>query len=186
MFALRSPPTLHPRPRPIYFCKGGFVHVTARYGQEHRPLLPTPLCQTKQLHMSTKSFFLLAALFSAVFFFTRAHEAPQTTPTMATSMTENYGFLVVVTAKPGKADALGDFLRSALPLAQDEPGTQRWYAFQIDERRYGIFDTFADEAGRQAHYNGKIAAALLANADELLEGFDAGTDIHTIDILATK
>jgi len=32
---------------------------------------------------------------------------------------------------------------------------------------YGIFDTFADESGRQAHLTGKVAQALMAKAPEL-------------------
>lgn len=135
--------------------------------------------------MSRLFLLLPITLLLAVDFLTGAQAAPTTHSIMSTP-SEKLGFLVVVTAKQGKAAAVKSFLESALPLAEAETGTQRWYAFQIDERQFGIFDTFADEADRTAHANGPIAAALLANADELLEGFDASTDLNTIQILANK
>src|SRR5690348_13050264 len=93
------------------------------------------------------------------------------------------GFLATMTAKPGKADDLGAFLASALPLAQAEAGTLTWYAFRVDENTYGIFDTFDAEDARQAHINGPIAAALMSKAEELLA--DAPS-IRPIDVLAAK
>jgi quinol monooxygenase YgiN len=86
-------------------------------------------------------------------------------------------------AKPGKAAEVEAFLKSALPLAQKEPGTITWYAFAEDEGSYGIFDTFETEAGRQAHLDGPIAKALMARADELLSEKPM---IHKIRVLATK
>jgi quinol monooxygenase YgiN len=71
-------------------------------------------------------------------------------------------------AKPGKEQEVADFLKSALPLAQGELGTISWYACQLSESTFGIFDTFEAEEGREAHLNGPIAAALMANADRLL------------------
>ena len=64
-------------------------------------------------------------------------------------------------AKPGKEHELADFLKSALPLAQQEPGTLSWYALKIGPATFGIFDTFETEDGRQAHLNGPIAQALV-------------------------
>jgi len=86
-------------------------------------------------------------------------------------------------AKPGKRAEVEAFLKSALPLAQKEPGTITWYAFSEDEGSYGIFDTFDTEEGRQAHLNGPIAKALMAKADELLA---SPPKIHKIALLADK
>jgi len=86
-------------------------------------------------------------------------------------------------AKPGKHAEVEAFLKSALPLAQQEPGTVTWYAFNEDEGSYGIFDTFDTEAARQAHLNGPIAKALMAKAGELLAQPPA---IHKITLLADK
>ena len=74
------------------------------------------------------------------------------------------GLLVRLEAKPGKEETVENFLRGALPLAQAEPATTTWYAIRLGPSTFGIFDTFPDDSGRQAHLNGPIAAALMANA----------------------
>lgn len=86
-------------------------------------------------------------------------------------------------SKPGKAAEVEAFLKSALPLAQNEAGTMTWYAFAEDEGSYGIFDTFETEAARQAHLDGPIAKALMSKADELLSEKPM---IHKIRLLAAK
>jgi quinol monooxygenase YgiN len=86
-------------------------------------------------------------------------------------------------AKPGQEAALKAFLESALPLAQREMSTPVWFALRFGPRTFGIFDAFTDEAGRQAHLEGPIAAALMAKAGELLATPPA---IEKIDLLAAK
>lgn len=81
---------------------------------------------------------------------------------------EKLALLARVEAKPGKENEVLAFLKSALPLAEAEPGTIRWYALQIGPSTFGIFDTFETEEGQTAHLEGQIAAALMANASELL------------------
>ena len=75
------------------------------------------------------------------------------------------------------------FLRSALPLVEAESGTITWYALQEGPSSFAIFDTFDTEAGRDAHLNGKVAAALMAKAADL---FAKPPAIHKIDILIDK
>ena len=86
-------------------------------------------------------------------------------------------------AKPGKEEEVAEFLRSALPLAKAEPGTTAWFALRIGKSTFGVFDAFADEAGRKAHLSGQIAAALMAKAPEL---FSAPPLIEKVDLLAAK
>lgn len=86
-------------------------------------------------------------------------------------------------AKPGKEKEVEAFLKSAQPLAEKEEATLTWYAVQIGPGRYGIFDTFAEEKGREAHLTGEIAKALMARANEL---FAKPPEIHKIDVLAAK
>jgi quinol monooxygenase YgiN len=86
-------------------------------------------------------------------------------------------------AKPGKEKELEEFLKSALPLAEREPGTVAWYAVKIGPSQFGIWDTFADETGRNAHLNGEIAKALFAKAKDLLA---KDPQIHKPEILAAK
>lgn len=93
------------------------------------------------------------------------------------------GIFVKLVAKPGKENALEEFLNGGLALVNEEPLTVTWYAVKFDERTFGIFDTFEGDEGRDAHLNGKVAAALMANASELLAETPT---IEKIDILAAK
>jgi quinol monooxygenase YgiN len=96
---------------------------------------------------------------------------------------ENLGLLVIVKAKAGKENDVANFLSSAVDLAKQEEQTISWYAIQIDKSTFGVFDTFKDEAGRDAHLSGKIAEALMANAAELLS---EAPSIQKISILGSK
>ena len=98
-------------------------------------------------------------------------------------MSVKFGLLATLEAKPGKGDDLAAFLTQGRELAVAETGTVTWYAFRISDTTYGIFDTFEDEAGRQAHLNGQIPAALGQVGPDLLA---ADPDIRTIDIIAVK
>jgi quinol monooxygenase YgiN len=86
-------------------------------------------------------------------------------------------------AKPGKEAEVADFLRSGLPLVQEEPATTAWFGIQLGPSTFGIFDAFPDEAGRQAHLSGKVAAALMAKASDLLA---QPPSIERVDVLAAK
>jgi quinol monooxygenase YgiN len=90
---------------------------------------------------------------------------------------------VPLKAKPGKENDVVAFLGSALPLVQDEPGTLTWYAIQNAPGEFAIFDTFANEADRQTHLDGKVAAALMEKASEL---FAEPPQIHKLTLLAAK
>ena len=96
---------------------------------------------------------------------------------------EKYAILARVEAKPGKETEVLEFLKSALPLAQGEAGTIRWYALQIGPSTFGIFDTFETVEARKAHLDGPIAAALMANAAALLA---KDPIIEMVDLLAIK
>jgi len=96
---------------------------------------------------------------------------------------EKLALLARVEAKPGKENEVLEFLKSALPLAQDEPGTVRWYALKIGPSTFGIFDTFQTEEGRQAHLNGQIAAALMVKASVLLAKDPV---IEPVELIAIK
>ena len=86
-------------------------------------------------------------------------------------------------AKPGKEDEVAALLKSALPLANAELATTVWFALKLGPTTFGIFDAFPDDAGRQAHLSGQIAAALMAKAPELLAH---PPTIEPVDILAAK
>jgi quinol monooxygenase YgiN len=86
-------------------------------------------------------------------------------------------------AKPGKEAEVESFLRSGLPLVQAEPATTAWFGIRLGPSTFGIFDAFPDDAGRQAHLNGRVAAALMARASELLS---KPPSIEKVDVLAAK
>lgn len=86
-------------------------------------------------------------------------------------------------AKPGKAALVEEFLLSGLPIVQNEPATIAWFGIRLGPTTFGIFDAFPDEAGRQAHLSGQVAAALMAKAPELLA---APPVIENVDVLAAK
>ena len=93
------------------------------------------------------------------------------------------GLLVILEAQPGKEDELASFLEGALPLVEQEPQTTTWFALRSGRSRFAIFDAFRDEAGREAHLAGPVAAALMENAPELLAG---DPSIEPVDVLAAK
>ena len=94
-----------------------------------------------------------------------------------------FALLARLEAKPGKEEVLESFLKGALAIVEDEPATTTWYALRLGPSTFGIFDTFPDEPGRQAHLTGKVAAALMANAAELLSQAPV---IEKVDLLAAK
>ena len=95
---------------------------------------------------------------------------------------EVIGLLVTLEARAGKEADAEAFLRSAQPLALNEKGTLKWYAIKIGPGKFGIFDTFANEAGRNAHLTGEIAKALGAQASEL---FAVSPQVEKVEILAS-
>jgi quinol monooxygenase YgiN len=93
------------------------------------------------------------------------------------------GLWVRLRAKPGKEADLEAFLQQGAAIAQEEPGTTAWFAVRLGPSEFGVFDVFPDAAGRDAHLNGAIAAALMAQADELL---DEAPQIDRLDVIGSK
>ena len=98
-------------------------------------------------------------------------------------MTAKEALWVMLEAKPGKDKELENFLSGALPLVEAEPASITWYALRLGPGKFGIYDTFPDEAGRQAHLQGKVAATLMAKAPDLLA---KAPSIEKISVLAAK
>jgi quinol monooxygenase YgiN len=95
----------------------------------------------------------------------------------------NAALFVRLDAKPGKEKDVEQFLKQGLPMVEREPDTISWYALRLGPSVFGIFDTFPDDAGRQAHLSGDVAKALMAKAPELLS---KPPSIEKADILAAK
>ena len=93
------------------------------------------------------------------------------------------GLLVRLEAKLGKEDEVAQLLTDGLSLVLEEPATAAWFAIRIAPATFGIFDAFPDEGGRQAHLAGRLAAALMSRAAELLA---KPPSIEQVDVLAAK
>ncbi len=96
-------------------------------------------------------------------------------------MAVKFGLLVTLEAQEGQGEALAAFLKNGRAIAAEEPGTVTWYAFQIDETTFGVFDTFETVEDRQDHLNGQIPVALGEVGGELLA---SPPDIRPVDIVA--
>ncbi len=90
---------------------------------------------------------------------------------------------VQLEAKPGKEEEVEAFLKSGLPIVRQEPDTIAWFALRMGPSTYGIFDAFPHDEGRQAHLAGRVAAALMEKAPELLA---KPPKIEKIDVIASK
>ena len=86
-------------------------------------------------------------------------------------------------AKPGKEADVAAFLAKGLELAQQEATTPVWFALRLGPSTFGVFDAFEDEAARQAHLDGPIAQALMAQAPQLLASPPV---IERVDVLGVK
>ncbi|MBA3724397.1 MAG: antibiotic biosynthesis monooxygenase [Candidatus Levybacteria bacterium] len=95
----------------------------------------------------------------------------------------NVGLFVRLEAKPGKESEVEAFLKGGLVLVEEEPGTTVWFAIRFGPTTFGIFDAFENEEGRQAHLSGKVAAALMEKAPELLA---TAPTIEKVDVFAAK
>jgi quinol monooxygenase YgiN len=93
------------------------------------------------------------------------------------------GLLVRLVVKPGKENEVVSFLEGGLALVEEEPATIAWFAIRLGPSEFGIFDAFPDDAGRQAHLGGRVAAALMTQAPELLAQPPL---IEPVDVLASK
>jgi quinol monooxygenase YgiN len=98
-------------------------------------------------------------------------------------MTVHKALLARLEAKPGMEAAVRDLLTGAVALANQEARTTVWFALQLGPSTFGVFDAFADEDGRQAHLNGAIAQALIANTPKLLS---KPPQIDPVDVLSAK
>lgn len=106
-----------------------------------------------------------------------SHDAPK-----ATKAT-----YILLNAQNGKEQALQQLLIGAAQVvAKTEPKTLLWTSLKLDENTFGIFDTFTDEDGRNAHFAGKVAAALKSQADDIIVGgWENGVlkNIHNFDVI---
>jgi quinol monooxygenase YgiN len=180
---------------------GIVVRLAAKAGNPRGHVGSMRIKATKQHPLGTSyhGMFLLAmvTLLGAAFGFNsaaRAQDAPTASGVQGKAQSvgnnsaqednsmEAIGLLVSLEARRGKEADAEAFLKSAQPLALNESGTLKWYAIKLGPGKFGIFDTFANEGGRNAHLTGEIAKALGARANEL---FATPPQIEKVEILAS-
>ena len=93
------------------------------------------------------------------------------------------GLFVRLEAKPGKENEVAAFLEKGLELANQEATTPLWFGLRVGPSTFAVFDSFRDESGRQAHLNGPIAQALMANAAAMLS---TPPVIQPVEVLGAK
>lgn len=93
------------------------------------------------------------------------------------------GQFVPLEAKPGKEEEVAAFLSQAAQMTKQEVTTPLWFAVRFGKSGFAIFDAFRDEAGRQAHLNGPIAAALMSQAPHL---FTSAPVIESLEVVGAK
>jgi len=93
------------------------------------------------------------------------------------------GLWVPLEAKPGKEQDVADFLEGGRALVDQELETTAWFAVRLGPSSFAIFDVFPDDSGRQAHLSGKVAEALMAQAEDL---FATPPEINQVDVIAAK
>src|ERR1700704_5064716 len=93
------------------------------------------------------------------------------------------GLFVRLEGKPGKEQAVADFLADGLELTNREATTPIWFALKLSPTTFGVFDAFASEEDRQANLAGNRAQALMSRVDELLAG---PPSVEPVDILGMK
>jgi quinol monooxygenase YgiN len=94
-----------------------------------------------------------------------------------------HALYVQLEAKPGMEQEVASFLSSARSMVDDEPETTAWFAIRMGNSTFGIFDAFANEHGREAHLQGKLAKQLMSRASQL---FVKQPEIRRMDVLADK
>lgn len=93
------------------------------------------------------------------------------------------GLFVRLEAKPGKEQAVAEFLAAGLELTNQEATTPIWFALRLSPTTFGVFDAFASEEHRQAHLGGNMAQALMSRVEELLA---SPPSVEPVDVLGMK
>jgi quinol monooxygenase YgiN len=99
-------------------------------------------------------------------------------------MNTKFTFLLQLKAKPGKESEVEAFLKGEAKLVSGEPRTVTWHAAkdEAEPGAYFVFDTFNDEAAREAHMNGEAGKEFVANKDRLF----SEVKIHRLQVVAQK
>lgn len=96
---------------------------------------------------------------------------------------EQFAVWATMEARPGKEDQARAFLREAARRLGDEPGTTNFYAMEIGDGHFAIFNLFTDEDALRKHVEGAVAEWVQESQPEL---FTKPYEITRTRILTTK
>jgi len=98
-------------------------------------------------------------------------------------MSEKRGIPAALGIKPDHAEEFATMVTGAVELAKAKPGTVIWYATKQREAMSEIFDAFADNDARQAHFGGEIAKPMGTLVADFLPGPPA---VSFVEILSAN
>ncbi len=95
-----------------------------------------------------------------------------------------FALLVEMKAIPGKEAEIEVFLEKEASLVRGEAGTLSWHAAKVEGETgiYRVFDTFDNEAAREAHLNGEAGQEFIERAGELF----SEAKINRLTVVAQK
>jgi quinol monooxygenase YgiN len=89
-------------------------------------------------------------------------------PEVMPAQTDTKGMLLTFRARMGHEREVEKFLRDAKLLVDSELHTTAWFAVQLANGEYGIFDVFPDNGARFHHLTGHVPRELAKHAFSLL------------------
>jgi quinol monooxygenase YgiN len=102
-------------------------------------------------------------------------------PAAAPAGSDSKALLLTFKAKAGHELEVEQFLRDAKAFVEQEPRTTAWFAIELDNGDFGIFDVFPDNGGRFAHLTGHVPRELAKHSLSLLGSVP---DIDLLNVLA--
>jgi quinol monooxygenase YgiN len=102
-------------------------------------------------------------------------------PAAAPAESDAKALLLTFKAKAGHELEVEQFLRDAKSFVEQEPRTTAWFAIQLDNGDFGIFDAFRDNGGRFAHLTGHVPRELAKHSLSLLGSMP---DMDMLNVLA--
>lgn len=90
---------------------------------------------------------------------------------------------ITLTARKGQEQAVEQLIAGIRADVEQEVGTRRWFGCRRDAQTFHIFETFDDEAGREAHLAGAGAARLRAQSNAILA---TPAHIDRLDLMVAK
>ena len=90
--------------------------------------------------------------------------------------------LVTIRPKPGMEATLANRLLALAGPTRHEGGNLRYDLFQKDDGAWMVFEYWADDAARQAHFTAPYSAAFLKDMSQFVEGAPEVVTFQSVDV----